>query len=163
MAIPVHRNFDNGICGCCEDTPQCLLTWTLPCVPFGRTRALVDTDTTEDWLKWCAMFAVLSAVPCMACSAVAWSRGRTRNRFAIEGTSAGDCLLAICCLPCVVQQEARQTGQEGCASNNVRCEGVPPKCAVFTDSNPKNSNAIDSNLYPVALEEVDSPIEPWPR
>nr|POE81921.1 protein plant cadmium resistance 3 [Quercus suber] len=34
--------WSTGLCDCCEDFPNCCITWLCPCITFGRIAEIVD-------------------------------------------------------------------------------------------------------------------------
>eukprot|EP01012_Entosiphon_sulcatum_P008062 TRINITY_DN1424_c0_g1_i1.p2 TRINITY_DN1424_c0_g1~~TRINITY_DN1424_c0_g1_i1.p2 ORF type:complete len:125 (+),score=4.94 TRINITY_DN1424_c0_g1_i1:55-429(+) len=116
MAQPqVTRDFDHGLFACCDDIPLCLLTWCLPCVPFGRTQSIVESGNADGWVKWCCIYVCVQYCTGLACVLEIMTRSSLRAKYNIDGSMGKDILLALYCLPCMIQQDARQTGQSGCS------------------------------------------------
>eukprot|EP01012_Entosiphon_sulcatum_P048607 TRINITY_DN6710_c0_g1_i1.p1 TRINITY_DN6710_c0_g1~~TRINITY_DN6710_c0_g1_i1.p1 ORF type:complete len:169 (-),score=19.45 TRINITY_DN6710_c0_g1_i1:68-574(-) len=109
------REFTHSLFSCCDDPAQCLLVWCLGCIPYGRTQSIVETGSDKDWVMWCVIYSVVAYFTGAACLLEVMTRMNLRKKYNIEGSFVKDILLALYCLPCIMQQEARETGQTGCS------------------------------------------------
>lgn len=114
----------NGLCSCLEDIPQCLLTWCSPCIPYGRTQSIVATGSDADWVMWCVIFWAVSNFTGCACILEVMTRSNLRAKHNIPGSLGMDIFHALYCIPCAIQQDARQVGQEGCNSAPPGAQGM---------------------------------------
>eukprot|EP01012_Entosiphon_sulcatum_P048118 TRINITY_DN6622_c0_g1_i1.p1 TRINITY_DN6622_c0_g1~~TRINITY_DN6622_c0_g1_i1.p1 ORF type:complete len:135 (+),score=24.49 TRINITY_DN6622_c0_g1_i1:51-455(+) len=108
------REFDYGLCDCCDDIPQCLLVWTSPCVAFGRTHSIVEHGDDSAWVTWCCIYTAVQYFLGLGCILHIMTRSNVRKKYNIEGALWKDILFVWCFGPCALQQITRQTGQQGC-------------------------------------------------
>ena len=100
----------SSLFGCFGDIKLCLLSWCLPCIPGGRTLSY-----TKGGEKDCLCMIFYCLFGCLGCCFELHNRRWIEKKYGIKGSMIKDLLVTFCCYPCVVQQHAKQTGQDGCA------------------------------------------------
>ncbi|KAH9616180.1 hypothetical protein KSS87_001432 [Heliosperma pusillum] len=101
--------WSTGLCHCCDDPANCLVTAFCPCITFGQIAELVN--------KGCAMsgtiYAVLMGFTGMACLYSCFHRSRLRGQYGLDESPSADCLVHFCCEPCALCQEYRELKNRG--------------------------------------------------
>ncbi|XXG51039.1 hypothetical protein AAC387_Pa02g4905 [Persea americana] len=108
-AIP--GQWSSGLCDCCNDPSNCLLTCCCPCVAFGQIAEIIDRGTTS-----CALAAVLYyALASVGCACVYTFNYRTRLRglYSLEESPCADFFVHWCCMGCALCQEYRELKNRG--------------------------------------------------
>ncbi|XP_031120177.1 protein PLANT CADMIUM RESISTANCE 7-like [Ipomoea triloba] len=109
--VGVPSQWTTGLCGCCEDSSNCCVTWCCPCITFGRNAEIIDNGVTS-----CAhggiIYFLLACVGC-ACYYTCTYRTKLRAFFNLPEDPCNDCLVHCCCLPCALCQEHRELMNRG--------------------------------------------------
>ncbi|KAL2906212.1 Cell number regulator 1 [Bienertia sinuspersici] len=80
--------WSTGLCHCCDDPANCLVTTFCPCITFGQIAEL------------------------HACIR-AFYRPKLRGQYGLEELPCADCLVHFCCEPCALCQEYRELKNRG--------------------------------------------------
>jgi len=104
--------WSHSLFGCLDDIPICLLAWFLPCIPGGRTLSWNENKPPSCPNIPMIIYHLLCCFGFICC-AEWYNRNKLRQKFGIGGSFLTDCLTTWCCLCCVLQQDAKQTGQHG--------------------------------------------------
>ncbi|XP_058009908.1 cell number regulator 2 isoform X1 [Hevea brasiliensis] len=106
-----HSKWTTGLCGCCEDPSNCLVTTFCPCITFGRNAEIIDKNAVS-----CAcsglVFMVLSyvGVPCLYSFTY---RSKLRGQHSLPEHPCADCCVHCWCLHCALCQEYRELKNRG--------------------------------------------------
>ena len=94
--------FQNGLFGCFNNSTICILTFCIPCYPFGKAAEAMD----ENCLLWGGLYGVIPhpfSVPLLGLM-----RTKVRDRQGIEGNIVEDFLLSFFCPCCILAQMAQE-------------------------------------------------------
>ncbi|KAH3744822.1 PLAC8 family [Pelomyxa schiedti] len=107
-AIEPQDKWNNKFCGCLSDPVSCLISWCIPCVQYGMNaekhgEGIVGNSMIVNAAVWCLLgMCGLSFWP--TCQ----QRQSIRNKYNIDGTPVGDCILSWCCGCCALSQAHRE-------------------------------------------------------
>ncbi|RIB27193.1 PLAC8 family-domain-containing protein [Gigaspora rosea] len=99
------RQWKYGLCDCFSDCGLCLVTWFVPCVTYGQTKAKLNNDDScfsNGFLYCCSMYLGANWI------LGGMTRGDIRARNNIEGSCFGDYCTHCCCPLCALVQENRE-------------------------------------------------------
>jgi len=93
----------NGMCGCLGDCGTCCcVSWCFPCAVYRDAN-----DLNKSGLL-CGLVSCF--FPCIP---VFLLRGEAREKYGIEGSTAGDAMGAFCCTACVQCQIGSEIKERG--------------------------------------------------
>ncbi|XWS45283.1 hypothetical protein CRYUN_Cryun15aG0123400 [Craigia yunnanensis] len=103
--------WSTGLCHCCDDPANCLITCFCPCVTFGQIAEIVNKGS----ISCAASGAVygLLALKGLSCLYSCVYRSRLRGQFDLEEAPCADCLVHFCCETCSLCQEYRELKNRG--------------------------------------------------
>ncbi|BFG41806.1 hypothetical protein CerSpe_280800 [Prunus speciosa] len=108
----VRGNWSTGLCHCCDDPANCMITAFCPCITFGQIAEIVSQGSTS-----CASqgvcYGVLLATTANACLYSCFYRSRLRGQYDLEEAPCVDCLVHFCCATCALCQEYRELRNRG--------------------------------------------------
>ncbi|CAL1572584.1 unnamed protein product [Knipowitschia caucasica] len=93
--------WSTGLCFCCRDCGQCCWSlWCFPCISCWTVRRM----------EQCLCLPLLDTFSACCCihPIAMTTRATTRERYGIQGSFCGDCLLSTCCCCCVYCQLYRE-------------------------------------------------------
>ncbi|CAF4044506.1 unnamed protein product [Rotaria sp. Silwood1] len=106
-------SFLDGIFGCFEDIPTCLLGWCCSCYLFGQNAEQIDRSNK---IGMCVGYCCLSG--CYLCCLLHKPRRQAlRYTYNLE-ESPSDLLATCCCSACANCQEAREMRERGVQPGN---------------------------------------------
>lgn len=94
------------ISGCFSNTGLCLLGWIVPCFPVAKTgQFLGDGGCATQGIIFAvtSLFGLGWYLPCK-------HRGELRAGQNVPGSKVNDCMLSCFCFPCVIIQNAKESG-----------------------------------------------------
>ncbi|XP_030443776.1 cell number regulator 2-like, partial [Syzygium oleosum] len=107
----VPGQWTTGLCGCCEDPSNCVITFCCPCITFGQNAEIIDRGATS---------CVNGAVTCyslayagVACLYSCTYRKKLRGLHSLPEDPCADCLVHWCCMCCALSQEYRELKNRG--------------------------------------------------
>ncbi|XP_058089348.1 protein PLANT CADMIUM RESISTANCE 3-like [Magnolia sinica] len=103
--------WSSGLCHCCDDPANCLITSCCPCITFGQIAELVDQGSFS--CPASGVVYVLLGVTGLACLYSCFYRSKLRAQHDLEETPCADCLVHFCCEPCALCQEYRELKGRG--------------------------------------------------
>lgn len=103
--------WSTGLCHCCDDPANCLITAFCPCVTFGQIAEIVSRGSVSCAASGFA-YAVL-ALTGLPCLYSCFYRSRMRGQYVLEEAPVADCLVHFCCEPCSLCQEYRELKNRG--------------------------------------------------
>ncbi|KAJ0105538.1 hypothetical protein Patl1_19114 [Pistacia atlantica] len=113
----------SGLCACCNNPCNALVTALFPCVTFGQVAEMVD----EGNIKCCTSITLYMGM-CLAiglgiglcckwkygvCKQTADYRAKLRNKFNLPQSPAPDWAAHLCCHWCALCQEYRELQSRG--------------------------------------------------
>ncbi|XVF17703.1 hypothetical protein REPUB_Repub10bG0146600 [Reevesia pubescens] len=103
--------WSSGLCHCCDDPANCLITCFCPCVTFGQIAEIVNKGS----ISCAASGAVygLLALTGLSCLYSCVYRSRLRGQYDLEEAPCADCLVHFCCETCSLCQEYRELKNRG--------------------------------------------------
>ncbi|CBI32422.3 unnamed protein product, partial [Vitis vinifera] len=105
------RRWSTGLCHCCDDAANCLITCCCPCITFGQIAEIVSKGSSN-----CAVSGALYALLCLTGLACLYScayRSRMRAQYDLEDAPCVDCLVHVFCEGCSLCQEYRELKNRG--------------------------------------------------
>ncbi|TYH29013.1 hypothetical protein ES288_A02G190400v1 [Gossypium darwinii] len=104
-------SWSTGLCHCCDDPANCLITAFCPCVTFGQIAQIVNKGS----ISCAASGAVygLLALTGLSCLYSCVYRSRLRGQYDLEEAPCADCLVHFCCETCSLCQEYRELKNRG--------------------------------------------------
>jgi len=108
------RDWSFGLFDCFSRFGLCCGSMWCPCVVYGKSRQRLRSlqtqgiplpDDGETCDSHCILFAVVGG---NSWAMQIHTREELRERYAIRGDTAGDCLTLWCCRPCALTQERRE-------------------------------------------------------
>jgi len=100
-------NWKGGLCSSCDFTPKCFIGCCLP--PLGNY-FIAERTGDDDVIKYIGFLDFFGGGGIFSAAAQMIMRGKIREREGIEGSVAGDCLAAFCCLSCSTCQMSNHLG-----------------------------------------------------
>nr|XP_023875815.1 protein PLANT CADMIUM RESISTANCE 3-like [Quercus suber] len=104
--------WSTGLCDCCEDFPNCCITWLCPCITFGRIAEIVDGGSSSCAASR-AVYTLISILTGCGCLYSCFYRSKLRQQYRLGKKPCGDCLVHWCCEPCALCQEYRELKSRG--------------------------------------------------
>ncbi|OMO56693.1 hypothetical protein CCACVL1_26354 [Corchorus capsularis] len=103
--------WSTGLCHCCDDPANCVITCFCPCVTFGQIAEIVNKGS----ISCAASGAVygLLALTGLSCLYSCVYRSRLRGQYDLEEAPCADCLVHFCCETCSLCQEYRELKNRG--------------------------------------------------
>lgn len=101
--------WQNSLCGCCDDCGSCIVSFIFPCVQYGQNRALLTNGSCVGDCICYALLAPFALSWCLGCS----ERAQVRAKYNIIGGQCDDCCAHFFCTPCALAQEYREMNQRG--------------------------------------------------
>ncbi|KAJ0105539.1 hypothetical protein Patl1_19116 [Pistacia atlantica] len=103
----------SGLCACCNNPCNALVTVFCPCVTFGQVAEMVDEGNIK-----CCTSAMVYMVLCLfcfcgACKLSSTYRGKLRRKFNIHESPALDWVTHFGCECCALCQEFRELQSRG--------------------------------------------------
>ncbi|XP_048136582.1 protein PLANT CADMIUM RESISTANCE 3-like [Rhodamnia argentea] len=107
----VLRKWTTGLCGCCEDPSNCIVTCCCPCVTFGQNAEIIDEGATSCFVGGLVYyFVTFSGIGCLyTCT----YREKLRYAHSLQEDPCADCLVHWCCFRCALCQEYRELKNRG--------------------------------------------------
>merc|ERR1712087_854884 len=110
MSSTFSPHLQEGFFGCFSDIKGCLLSFVCPCVVASSNRANLEGRPVEI-IDYC-------------CAATPYQTRQTlRQKYALEYTKPTDCIVSYVCMPCYVNQNAREIA--------ARAGKEPTFCGAF--------------------------------
>ncbi|GLU20007.1 hypothetical protein SLE2022_362250 [Rubroshorea leprosula] len=103
--------WSTGLCHCCDDPGNCLITSFCPCVTFGQIAEIINKGSIPCATSG-AVYALL-ALTGLPCLYSCFYRSRMRAQYDLEEAPFADCLVHFCCEPCALCQEYRKLRNRG--------------------------------------------------
>ncbi|KAL9245786.1 hypothetical protein vseg_019396 [Gypsophila vaccaria] len=104
--------WSTGLCHCCDDPANCLVTAFCPCITFGQIAELVDRGQPGCGTSG-TVYALIMGLSGLACLYSCFYRSKLRGQYALEEMPSMDCLVHFCCEPCALCQEYRELSNRG--------------------------------------------------
>ncbi|KAL6213421.1 hypothetical protein ACLB2K_012868 [Fragaria x ananassa] len=108
----VGGEWSTGLCHCCDDPANCMITCFCPCITFGQIAEIVDQGSSS-----CAQqgtcYGILLATTALACLYSCFYRSKLRGQYDLEESPCVDCLVHFCCPGCALCQEYRELKSRG--------------------------------------------------
>ncbi|KAJ0974954.1 hypothetical protein J5N97_016919 [Dioscorea zingiberensis] len=99
----------SGLCHCCDDPANCLITCFCPCITFGQIAEIVSQGSIS-----CATSGtVYGLLVGLGCLYSCFFRSKLRGQYDLEESPLPDCLVHCCCEPCALCQEYRELKGRG--------------------------------------------------
>eukprot|EP00258_Populus_trichocarpa_P021570 XP_024437589.1 protein PLANT CADMIUM RESISTANCE 2 [Populus trichocarpa] len=105
----VARKWSTGLCHCCDDPANCLITCFCPCITFGQIAEIVNGGSTTCFISG-AVYALLLGFACLYSCCY---RSKLRGQYDLEEAPCVDCLVHFCCETCALSQEYRELKNRG--------------------------------------------------
>eukprot|EP00756_Hemistasia_phaeocysticola_P033059 Hpha_TRINITY_DN16445_c2_g1::TRINITY_DN16445_c2_g1_i1::g.159025::m.159025 len=129
MSAGPTKDWDSGVCDCCENLPLFLDVWLCGSCQLARQAAVVLEGRPDDanWpfcLAICCGTCVLSRVGIggmVPCVTNLYLRDNMRKDLNLTGSFVGDAALSCFCLPCVLWQQHRELSARGLTPGVVCC------------------------------------------
>ncbi|XP_077214043.1 protein PLANT CADMIUM RESISTANCE 2-like [Tasmannia lanceolata] len=104
--------WSTGLCHCCDDPANCLITGFCPCITFGQISHIVNRGAST-----CAsrgfVYGCLLGLTGFACLYSCFYRSKLRGQYDLEEEPCVDCLVHCCCETCALCQEYRELKNRG--------------------------------------------------
>ncbi|KAK8949691.1 Protein PLANT CADMIUM RESISTANCE 2 [Platanthera zijinensis] len=101
-----------GLCNCCDDKHNCLVTCCCPCITFGQIAEIVDRGSSS-----CGTSGALYALICFltGCQSIfsCFYRAKMRGQYSLKEGPCADCIVHCFCEPCALCQEYRELKRRG--------------------------------------------------
>ncbi|XXG86630.1 hypothetical protein AAC387_Pa11g1491 [Persea americana] len=103
--------WSTGLCHCCDDPANCLITCFCPCITFGQIAEIVNRGSLS--CPASGGLYLLLGFTGFACLYSCFYRSRLRADYDLEETPCVDCLVHFCCECCALSQEYRELKNRG--------------------------------------------------
>ncbi|XP_021680953.2 protein PLANT CADMIUM RESISTANCE 2-like [Hevea brasiliensis] len=104
--------WSTGLCHCCDDPANCVITCFCPCITFGQIAEIVNKGSSS-----CAgsgaKYGLLLGLTGFACLYSCFYRSKLRGQYDLEEAPCVDCLVHFCCETCALCQEYRELKERG--------------------------------------------------
>ncbi|PIA46324.1 hypothetical protein AQUCO_01500087v1, partial [Aquilegia coerulea] len=107
----VRDRWSTGLCHCCDDPANCLITCFCPCITFGQIAEITNRGTKSCGSRG-AVYGVLLPTG-FACLYSCFYRSKLRGQYNLEEAPCVDCLVHFCCEVCALCQEYRELKNRG--------------------------------------------------
>ncbi|KAJ6748478.1 DUF614 FAMILY PROTEIN-RELATED [Salix purpurea] len=105
----VAGKWSSGLCHCCDDPANCVITCFCPCITFGQVAEIVNRGSTTCFMSG-AVYAILMGSACLYSCCY---RSKLRGQFDLDEAPCVDCLVHFCCETCALTQEYRELKNRG--------------------------------------------------
>ena len=106
LCADTMQAFQHGLCSCFSNCSVCIITFFCPCYTAGKV-----AETTG---RSCCVHSLLYIFcPCISLFCQCCVRTDIRQSKNIGGSSISDFFCHLCCQPCALCQESRETGALG--------------------------------------------------
>ncbi|KAJ7967453.1 putative Plant cadmium resistance 2 [Quillaja saponaria] len=105
------RQWSTGLCHCCDNPANCLITCCCPCITFGQIAEIVDRGNSSCAANgFCYGLILLTGFACLySC----FYRSKLRGQYDLEEEPCVDCLVHFLCETCALCQEYREIKNQG--------------------------------------------------
>ncbi|XP_050210911.1 cell number regulator 2-like [Mercurialis annua] len=103
--------WSTGLCHCCDDPANCVITCFCPCITFGQIAEIVNRGSTS-CAESGAIYALFMALGGFACLYSCFYRSKMRGQYDLEEAPCVDCLVHFCCETCALCQEYRELNKK---------------------------------------------------
>uniref|UniRef100_A0A7N0TES8 POS2 n=1 Tax=Kalanchoe fedtschenkoi TaxID=63787 RepID=A0A7N0TES8_KALFE len=103
--------WSTGLCHCCDDPANSLITCCCPCITFGQVAEIIDKGS-PNCATHGAVYGLLGMTGC-ACLYSCFYRSKMRAQYDLEESPCVDCLVHFCCETCALCQEYRELKGRG--------------------------------------------------
>ncbi|XP_010269371.1 PREDICTED: protein PLANT CADMIUM RESISTANCE 2-like [Nelumbo nucifera] len=110
-APAVGMPWSTGLCHCCDDPANCVITCFCPCITFGQIAEIVNRGQTSCASRG-AIYGLLGFTG-FACFYSCFYRSKLRGQYDLEEAPCVDCLVHFCCETCALCQEYRELKMRG--------------------------------------------------
>ncbi|MBA0607411.1 hypothetical protein Godav_019718 [Gossypium davidsonii] len=104
--------WSTGLCDCCYDIPNCIITCFCPCITFGQIAEIVDNGSVSCVASG-VLYSIIFWMSGLACMYSCFYRSRMRNQYMLAETPYPDWCLHLCCEVCALCQEYRELKNRG--------------------------------------------------
>ncbi|KAK8522654.1 hypothetical protein V6N13_115613 [Hibiscus sabdariffa] len=104
--------WSTGVCDCCYDVPNCMITMLCPCVTFGQIAEIVDHGSVSSIANGLFYTVILWSTG-LACIYSSFYRSRMRKQYMLAETPYPDWCLHVFCESCALCQEYRELKNRG--------------------------------------------------
>ncbi|KDP42302.1 hypothetical protein JCGZ_01626 [Jatropha curcas] len=104
--------WSTGLCHCCDDPANCMITCFCPCITFGQIAEILNEGSTSCASRG-AVYGLLLAFTGFACLYSCFYRSKLRGQYDLEEAPCVDCLVHCCCETCALCQEYRELKSRG--------------------------------------------------
>ncbi|KAM6540737.1 hypothetical protein CsatB_005184 [Cannabis sativa] len=113
MPVPgtATGKWSSGLCHCCDDPANCMVTCFCPCITFGQIAEIVDKGSSTCGCRG-AIYGLVNMTG-LACLYSCIYRSRLRGQYGLEEAPCVDCLVHFCCETCALCQEYRELKYHG--------------------------------------------------
>ncbi|CAK7336607.1 unnamed protein product [Dovyalis caffra] len=105
----VAGKWSTGLCHCCDNPANCMITCLCPCITFGQIAEIVNRGSTSCCMSG-AVYALLMGAACLYSCCY---RSKLRGQYNLEEVPCVDCLVHCCCETCALCQEYRELKSRG--------------------------------------------------
>ncbi|XP_024029006.1 protein PLANT CADMIUM RESISTANCE 2 [Morus notabilis] len=111
-AAAAAGRWSTGLCHCCDDPANCMVTCFCPCITFGQIAEIVDKGSSSCGSRG-ATYGLLLGCTGLACLYSCSYRSKLRGQYDLEESPCVDCLVHFCCETCALCQEYRELKERG--------------------------------------------------
>ncbi|XP_062175942.1 protein PLANT CADMIUM RESISTANCE 2-like isoform X1 [Alnus glutinosa] len=111
-AHAVPGRWSTGLCHCCDDPANCLITCFCPCITFGQIADIVSRGSLPCALSG-TIYGVILSFTGLACLYSCFYRSKLRAQHDLNESPCVDCLVHFCCETCALCQEYRELKNRG--------------------------------------------------
>ncbi|KAE8667289.1 Detected protein of confused Function [Hibiscus syriacus] len=104
--------WSTGVCDCCYDIRNCIITLFCPCITFGQIAEIVDHGSVSCIANG-IVYSVIQGFLGLACLYSCFYRTRMRHQFMLAETPYPDWCIHIFCEQCALCQEFRELQNRG--------------------------------------------------
>ncbi|GMN37609.1 hypothetical protein TIFTF001_006954 [Ficus carica] len=104
--------WSSGLCHCCDDPANCIVTCCCPCITFGQIAEIVDKGSPSCGSSG-TIYGLLLAFTGLSCLYSCIYRSKLRGQLDLEESPCVDCLVHFCCETCALCQEYRELKNRG--------------------------------------------------
>ncbi|XP_065876004.1 cell number regulator 1-like [Euphorbia lathyris] len=105
--------WSTGLCHCCDDPANCLVTCFCPCVTFGQIAEIVNKGSISCAQSGAVYGLLLGFTAGLSCLYSCFYRSRLRGQYDLEEAPCVDCLVHFFCEQCALCQEYRELKNRG--------------------------------------------------
>ncbi|KAI5581750.1 hypothetical protein POPTR_007G042800v4 [Populus trichocarpa] len=111
-ATATATRWSTGLCHCCDDPANCLVTCMCPCVTFEQIAEVVNKGSIS-YAASGAVYGLLLGFTGLSCLYSCFYRSRLRGQYDLEEAPCVDCLVHFFYEPCALCQEYRELRNRG--------------------------------------------------